>query len=105
MNDERIYLEIGRNIRSRREFLELTQDALAQRVGLTRTSITNIERGKQKIQIHTLFRIAEALESHVASFIPSTSEHFAISVDDRSLSTLHPSEREWVKQILTKVRG
>jgi transcriptional regulator with XRE-family HTH domain len=39
----------------------LTQEALASQVSLTRTSITNIEKGRQKFLLHTLFDIASAL--------------------------------------------
>jgi len=38
----------------------LSQDALASAVGLTRSSISNIEKGRQKPLLHTLIDISEA---------------------------------------------
>ena len=38
-----------------------TQGEIAVLVGLERTSITNIERGRQKLSIHTLKILADAL--------------------------------------------
>jgi transcriptional regulator with XRE-family HTH domain len=39
----------------------MTQEKLGELVGLSRTSITNIERGRQHIALHQLFALAEAL--------------------------------------------
>lgn len=39
----------------------LTQQDVAQRVGLSRTSITNIERGRQHIPLHFLYLLASAV--------------------------------------------
>lgn len=52
-----LYVALGENIRSRRLLAELTQAKLAQQVGLERTSITNIEKGTQKVPLHVLLRI------------------------------------------------
>jgi len=39
----------------------MTQDRLATLVGLSRTSITNIEKGRQRVSLHQLYRISDAL--------------------------------------------
>ena len=39
----------------------MTQDRLGTLVGLSRTSITNIEKGRQHVSLHQLYRIADAL--------------------------------------------
>jgi transcriptional regulator with XRE-family HTH domain len=56
-----IYVEVGRAVRSYRLKAGLTQEQLAVRVGLSRSSITHIEAGEHRFQIHTLYLIAEAL--------------------------------------------
>ena len=50
---------------------DFTQQALADKVSLTRTSITNIERGRQHIQLHTLYSLAKALEVEVVDLLPA----------------------------------
>ena len=52
---------IGRNIRMRRERLDMEQKELAALVGLTAPTICNIERGKRIPGIGNLGKIAKAL--------------------------------------------
>ena len=49
----------------------MTQEQLAAKLRLTRTSITNIERGRQHIQLHVLYRLARSLEVEVLDLLPS----------------------------------
>jgi DNA-binding XRE family transcriptional regulator len=41
----------GRVVKARREWRQMTQEELARRVGLTRSSIANIEAGRQDMPI------------------------------------------------------
>ena len=65
-----LYADIGNRIRERREELGLTQQALASMVELSRTSITNIEQGRQKLLVNTLFDVAGALEISIEDLLP-----------------------------------
>ena len=69
--EDDFYKLIGENIRTRRQSLNISQAGLAKKVGLRRTSITNIESGQQKIQIYTLFLISGVLNSPIYSLLPS----------------------------------
>src|SRR5258708_525228 len=90
------YGEVGRRIREarKRRTPALTQDELARLVGLTRTSITNVEQGRQKCLLHTLAEIANALEVEVASLIPSLTE--SVCDLDQELKNRPRSEQEWI---------
>jgi transcriptional regulator with XRE-family HTH domain len=93
------YREIGKMVRDAREAAALTQGLLAQHVGLTRTSITNIERGRQKIQVHTLYAIAEALNVRVATLLPT--EASGGIEDPRELpGDISPNERLWILRVI-----
>lgn len=48
----------------------MTQDRLGKLVGLSRTSITNIEKGRQNVSLHQLYRIAEVLEIKPEMLLP-----------------------------------
>lgn len=52
---------VARNIRDRRLFLDVSQDELARAVGLSRTSVSNIENGRQGMFVCDLLPFAEAL--------------------------------------------
>jgi transcriptional regulator with XRE-family HTH domain len=64
------YAEVGRRVRLARERAGLTQDALAARVSLSRTSVTNIEKGRQKVLLHKFCSLAAALGVDPAVLLP-----------------------------------
>jgi transcriptional regulator with XRE-family HTH domain len=64
------YREVGCRVRSARKRAGLTQQMLAARVALSRTSVTNIERGRHKMLLHSLWHIAEALGAEPSELIP-----------------------------------
>lgn len=66
------YVEIGRRVRLARERLGLTQDSLASQVMLSRTSVTNIEKGRQKVLAHTICSLANALNVLPAELLPDS---------------------------------
>ena len=68
---QQLYLEFGRLLREARTAADLTQQEVAGRVGLTRTSITNIERGSQHISLHQLFLLANAVGRNPTDLLPS----------------------------------
>jgi transcriptional regulator with XRE-family HTH domain len=56
-----IYGVMGRVLREAREKVGHTQEDVARAISLTRTSLTNIEKGRQKILLHTFTEIAAFL--------------------------------------------
>ncbi len=58
---EPIYQAVGVKIRMIRETLGLAQDELAKRVGLKRTSVVNIEAGRQRLLLDDIDDFAKAL--------------------------------------------
>lgn len=71
MTDDAIYEAFGSALATRRKEMGLTQAALATRVGMSRASIANIERGRQNVLLHHVYRLAEALEiARISDFLP-----------------------------------
>lgn len=68
MND--LYAYVGKAIRDTRLDRKLTQSTLASAIGLTRTSISNIEKGRQKLLLHTFSEIASVLGVDPARLLP-----------------------------------
>lgn len=56
------YGEIGRRIKDRRVAMGLTQEAMAERAGITPTYASHIERGEKRPSLGVLVRIATALD-------------------------------------------
>jgi transcriptional regulator with XRE-family HTH domain len=65
-----IYLEFGQLVASKRREHRLSQSALGSLVGLSRTSITNIEKGRQPVQLHQLFQFVIALQVPIDEILP-----------------------------------
>lgn len=49
----------------------MTQDDLALLAEISRTSVVNIEKGRQGVSLHTLYRLAQALDVPPAALLPS----------------------------------
>lgn len=62
MSDTDIYRLLGRNIAAQRAARKLTQAQVAERLGLTRASLANIETGRQRAMLHHIYEIVDALE-------------------------------------------
>lgn len=54
------YLQVAISLRKLRKELRLSQEKLAEKVGMKREFIARVESGKQNITLETLYRIAEA---------------------------------------------
>jgi transcriptional regulator with XRE-family HTH domain len=66
-----LYRHIGAAIRRQREARGMTQAQLAEAVELLRTSIVNLEAGRQRAPLHTLYPICAALGIEIADLLPS----------------------------------
>ena len=95
---DEIYREVGRKIRQTRENQHLSQDSLAQRLGISRTSMVNIEAGRQRTPLHVLWQIAELLETKLTLLIPTPEELLA----PQNQTVL---DREMMKQIEEVANG
>ena len=64
----RKFIKLGLQIKKMREGKNLTQENLADKVGIHLSYIGNIEIGEKRPSLETLFRIAEELEVKVSDF-------------------------------------
>lgn len=78
ISDEKLYQVLGARLKKLREGEDgnprFTQAELAVKVGLERTSITNIEKGNQKVPLHVLYKLCEVLKVDISSVLPPLSE-------------------------------
>jgi transcriptional regulator with XRE-family HTH domain len=65
-----VYAQIGKLIKDARKAAKLTQEKLGGKLSLSRTSIANIEKGRQQILVHTLLTIAQELRIPMNYLIP-----------------------------------
>jgi transcriptional regulator with XRE-family HTH domain len=96
-----IYGEIGGLIRVRRRAIGVTQESLGQSIGLTRTSINNIEHGRQALQVHTLFAIASVLGIDSTALLPRSNSIDGDVVEKHLPKKMPDRDKAWLKQVLT----
>ncbi|HCR55633.1 TPA: hypothetical protein DIV49_01550 [Candidatus Saccharibacteria bacterium] len=102
VDEQEFYQEVGRRIRDARKGRKppLTQQALGELVSLTRTSITNVEKGRQKFLLHTLANIAAALQVEPGSLLPE----LPLDSDellDMALKNRPHAEKLWIKSVVS----
>jgi transcriptional regulator with XRE-family HTH domain len=104
MTDEmssRLFIIIGEKIKKHRG--NLSQEKLAEAIGLSRASIANIETGRQHPPIETLWDIATALKVDPHMLLPSA-EEAKLKYDHYYFKQSHVSEsrKNWIKGVIEK---
>jgi len=100
------YKAFGRAVGERRRDLQKTQQEIAALVGLSRASLANIERGSQRVFLHQVLALAEALEltsSHEIvpeRGVPSSAAPKA-DVTVSGARNLSKDQREMVKSLVS----
>jgi len=92
------YAAVGRQIARFRDG-RLTQEALARKASLTRTSIINIEKGRQQILLHTLVDISRALQVPISDLIPNTDD-LEIALRDKPRKGV-----DWIKSSAKELKS
>jgi len=85
INSELLYKGIGARVRGVREAQtpRLSQEQLARILDLKRTSITNIERGNQKLTLDTIYAFCERFGMQIHEILPPVDE--VIVDEERSI--------------------
>jgi transcriptional regulator with XRE-family HTH domain len=81
-----LYRSIGLLVRAARLRKRWNQEDLAEAVGLTRSSIANVEAGRQRLLLHSAIRIADALDVELGVLLPDPEEQ----LQSQSFSRISP---------------
>ena len=114
-----LYDAIGERVTRARGTAGLSQAKLAIKVGVTRASIVNIERGRQRAPIHLLWQIAAALGTEASKLIPSPRELAArdapVQLDAEVVASIERAARDdpakkrlltdFIKKATIKIEG
>jgi transcriptional regulator with XRE-family HTH domain len=93
--------ELGRRIRTARTG-KLTQGKLGELVGLSRTAITNIECGRQRLLVDQLVDIAGAIGVTTESLLPSKAGR--LNTADASTAKM-PAVQQWISSMKKSAKG
>lgn len=85
---ELFYRKLGQNIKKAREEIGYSQSAFAQALQISRASIVNLEKGRQRPPLHLLYEIGLKTKVSVAELLP---EDLRETSDDSTIS----QEKSW----------
>ncbi|MDQ6794932.1 MAG: helix-turn-helix domain-containing protein [Chloroflexota bacterium] len=100
---EPFYPEFGDMLRAARKAKGVSQDEVSKGVGLSRTSVANIERGRQRLSLHLLMDFARVLDVEPCDLLPPLHPEPDIK-PDRRLRDLSPEDREPFLRIMRRAR-
>jgi len=98
--ESEFYKELGERVQRARRKIGLSQEAVAEKVFLNRTSIVNIEKGRQKMLAHTLVAMAQALHVSPVDLLPRMKEDSQI---DELLRTRSEPTQAFVRGVLASI--
>lgn len=98
---DQVYRSVGELVRKHRKRERLTQQQLADAVSLSRTSITNLEKGRQHIPLHVLFSIAHTLHLRPEALIPAPNALEVHPEVERALFGRERGIREWATRLVS----
>lgn len=81
------YQQLGEKLKKARIDANKSQEALAQTLGLSRVTVVNIEKGRQKILVHNLVDAANFLEVKLSDLIPT--EQINLEVNEEIVSKIN----------------
>lgn len=67
-------MKVGERIREVRKSKRIRQKVLARMVGISPGALTNFEKGRRRISLDWLQRIADALDTPMSYFLPDEKE-------------------------------
>jgi len=91
---------IGARIRARRLEIGMSQEALAQAIGVSSQQVQKYESGANRVAAATLYRIATALNVTITSLLPA-----AADADDSQSSSLDDPLAADLARALSRLNG
>ena|SRR3984957_5331211 len=102
------YTLVGDKVRSARIAAGLSQALLAEQVGLTRSSVANLEAARQRTSLYHFVLIARALKTDVCELLPDESNQDAVDLTSHladRLSDLPESAQEFIRGAVARLQN
>ena len=100
MGDNEFLKEMGQRIMVRRKSLRMTQEELAERLGVSTQMISNLELGKKAIRPENLAKVCTVLELSADFILTGTNTKTAVDAIAEKLIQLTAEELQMVNGII-----
>lgn len=92
MGDTNLLKEMGQRILARRRALKLTQEELADKLGVSTQMISNLELGKKAIRPENLVKLCEVLDLSADFILTGDAANNTMDALSEKLAGLSPEE-------------
>ena len=100
MGDNEFLKTMGQRIMVRRKALRMTQEELAEKLGVSTQMISNLELGKKAIRPENLAKVCEVLELSADFILTGTNTKTAIDIVAENMIQLTVDELQMVSDII-----
>ena len=100
MGDAEFLREMGQRIMVRRKALQLTQEELAERLGVSTQMISNLELGKKAIRPENLVKICKILDVSADYILTGRSSEQSLSTVVKKFATLSPEHQRIIGMLI-----
>ena len=100
MGDTEFLKDMGQRIMVRRKALRMTQEELAEKLGVSTQMISNLELGKKAIRPENLVRVCDALELSADFVLTGTNTKTAVDAIAEKLVQLTAEELQMVNNMI-----
>lgn len=96
------YVDMGKRVRKQRQLIGLTQQELAERIGVSTSFVGHVERGTRKASLETLVALSNALGVGVDYLLAGSLQS---SPDEGNPSgAMDPNRRLVIREILSTLQ-
>lgn len=92
--------EMGQRIMLRRKFLGMSQEGLAEKMGVSTQMISNLELGKKAIRPENLAKVCNALDLSADFVLTGTNTKTAVDAISEKLIQLNPEELQIISDMI-----
>lgn len=96
------YVDLGKRVRKQRQLIGLTQQELAERIGVSTSFVGHVERGTRKASLETLVALSNALGVSV-DYLLAGSLQGGPDEEDAS-AAMDPNRRLVIREILSTLQ-
>ena len=95
-----LYEDFGRRVRQQRIALQMTQEELSERAGISLSFLGHIERGTRKASLDTVIRLCNALKVSPSILLQDSLDSDLLGDRDQSLSD---DQRKLLREISNRI--
>ncbi len=100
MSENTLLREMGERIFQKRRAMKLTQEQLAEQIGVSTQMISNLECGKKAIRPENLIKICQALSISADYVLTGSKTDSALDQIIHKISALTPEELQMVSTMI-----